>query len=224
MSSAERHYRGEQGRNYHEKKRAVPESAVPWVARLRAEKIQPFVQAGDTVFEYGAGFGWNLLELWCARKLAYDISDVVKDSTSSIEWMKEIESVPSGSADVVICHHTLEHVVNPPQVLETLGRILKEAGTLLLYVPFEKERRYRYFNPAEPNHHLYSWNVQTLGNLVTECGWKVQSAKIGLFGYDRLAAKLALKLRFSENGFRAIRAIGHLVRPAAEVRIVAAKA
>ena len=71
MSVADRHYVGEASQEYHEKKRAIPDVAMPWVARLRAEKLQPFIQKTDTVFEFGAGYGWNMVELHCGRKVAY---------------------------------------------------------------------------------------------------------------------------------------------------------
>jgi hypothetical protein len=104
-----------------------------------------------------------------------------------------------------------------------MRQFLRPAGTLLLYVPFEKERRYRHYNPSEPNHHLFSWNAQTMGNLVTECHFKVESAEVGEFGYDRFAATLACKLKFGEGGFRLIRRMAHLLKPASEVRVVASR-
>ena len=223
MSVADRHYVGEASQEYHEKKRTIPDVAVPWVARLRAEKLQPHIQNTDTVFEFGAGYGWNLVELRCARKIAYDIAELPNASHQGIEWIRSIEAVAPEFADVVICHHALEHVLNPPETLATIRRILKKNGKLLLFVPFEKERRYRQFDPQEPNHHLYSWNAQTLGNLVTECGYRIEQAGIGRFGYDRFAAKLAVKLRAGEGGFRLLRRAVHLVQPASEVRIVAIK-
>lgn len=221
MSGAARHYIGAAGREYHEKKRGIPDRAVSWVARLRAEKIQPFVRPEDTVFEFGAGFGWNLFELRCARKAGYDVADLPRDSSGSVEWVKEMDALPDAFADVVLCHHALEHVLNPPGVLDGLRRVSKPTAKLLLYVPFEKERRYKHFDPQEPNHHLYSWNAQTLGNLVSECGWVVESAGVGRFGYDRFAARWALKFRVGERGFRLVRAMAHLLRPAHEVRVVA---
>jgi len=223
MTSPERHYIGEKGREYHEKKRAIPERAIPWVARLRAEKIQAFVRAGDTVFEFGAGFGWNLLELKCARKVAYDVAGFQTDAKTLIEWVSDVGQLPDQFAEVILCHHVLEHVTNPLETLQLFQRLLKPGGKVLLYVPFEKERRYRQFNPSEPNHHLFSWNVQTLGNLVSECGFKVVSAGVDRFGYDRFTAKLAVKLKLCEFGFRTFRSIAHLLRPASEVRVVAAK-
>jgi hypothetical protein len=92
-----------------------------------------------------------------------------------------------------------------------------------LFVPFEKERRYRRFAPTEPNHHLYSWNAQTLGNLVTDAGFELREARLARFGYDRFAATWACRLHLEEAGFRCVRALAHFLRPAWEVRVVAAK-
>ena len=221
MTSAERHYTGTAGQQYHVGKRSVPPNAVPWIARLRAEKTQPYVQPTDTVFEYGAGFGWNLVSLRCARRIAYDISEHAGSEDKTIEWTHDFATIPIHSVNVVICHHALEHVLRPTEALDHMRRLLRPGGRLLLYVPFEKERRYRVFDPAEPNHHLYSWNVQTLGNLVTECHFEVESADVGEFGYDRFAANLATKMKLGESGFRFIRRIAHLLKPASEVRVVA---
>jgi hypothetical protein len=93
----------------------------------------------------------------------------------------------------------------------------------LLFVPYERERRYRSYHPGESNHHLYSWNVQTLGNLIEDMGFKVMTAGIQKFGYDRFAAVLADRLGLGESGFRLIRISLHLLRPAFEVRIAAQK-
>ena len=221
MTGAERHYTGEPGKQYHGTKRLLPPDSVPWVARLRAEKIQPFVSNTDTVFEYGAGSGWNLIALRCHRRIAFDISESVNAADKYIEWVRDIASVPNASANVLICHHTLEHLMNPVEALEAMRRILRPGGRLLLFVPFEREGRYRTFNPAEPNHHLYSWNVQTLGNLVSESGFQVESAGIGRFGYDRFAALWASKFKIGEHGFRLIRLVAHTVMPASGVGIVA---
>jgi hypothetical protein len=90
-----------------------------------------------------------------------------------------------------------------------------------LFVPYEKEKRYHRYDPKEPNHHLYSWNVQTLGNLVEDTGFNVMEGKLGRFGYDRFAAVWAARLRLGEFGFRFLRKAIHLVKPGFEVQIVA---
>lgn len=222
MTGAERHYAGERARDYHETKRSISDQAVPWVARLRAEKLQPHVQASDIVFEFGAGFGWNLVQLTCARKMAFDIADLPL-AANSIERLRHPSDLADHSVDVVICHHALEHVVAPAETLRSFHRLLKPGGKLLLFVPFEKERRYRNYDPAEPNHHLFSWNAQTIGNLSAESGFLIGRVWVDRFGYDRFAARLSTKFHLGEPGFRLLRAVAHMLKPACEVRLVATR-
>ena len=218
-------YQGEAGREYHQGKRAIPEASLPWVARLRAEKLKSWIHAADVVLEYGVGYGWNLVALDCRRRLGFDVASYLEPHIRAvgIEFVKDTSALSEDLADVVICHHTLEHVLHPPVVLTEVRRLLRSGGRLLVFVPFERERRYRRYRPDEPNHHLYSWNVQTLGNLVREAGFQVQDAGVGRFGYDRFAAVWAGRLRLGEGGFRWIRLAAHLVFPAYEVRLVALK-
>jgi SAM-dependent methyltransferase len=140
-----------------------------------------------------------------------------------IEFIKNISDVSDESIDVVICHHVLEHTGNPPEILKQAKRILRPNGKLLLFVPFEKERRYRRYNPQEPNHHLYSWNVQTLGNLVRDVGFNIVQGRVQQFGYDRFASVWSARLGWGQRGFRLIRKAIHLIKPASEVYIVAKK-
>jgi len=222
---AERHYRGEAGKRYHGEKRAIPEEAIPWVARLRAEKLAPHLRPSDTVLEYGAGLGWNLARLDCRRKLAFDLADFLPPSIrgAGVEFVPDTHTIPAATVDAAICHHALEHIMQPAAALEEMGRLLRPDGKLLLFVPFERERKYRRFDPDEPHHHVYSWNVQTLGNLVQECGFRVAAAGTGRFGYDRFAAVWAAKLRLGEPGFRALRRLLLVLKPAREVRLVATR-
>jgi SAM-dependent methyltransferase len=222
-------YTGSKGKEYHESKRSIPDIAYSWIAKLRAEKISPYIDKDDTVLEYGAGSGWNLAELSCKKKFGYDLSEHLEHTLQlhGIEFVRNIETIADSSIDAVICHHVLEHTPNPLEFFNDTRRILKNNGKLLIFVPFEKERRYRFYNPREPNHHLYSWNVQTLGNLVCDMGFKIELEKrktcIRKFGYDRFAAIWAVKLHFRESGFRLIRKAIHIIKPAYEVCIIGMK-
>jgi SAM-dependent methyltransferase len=225
VEQAQRHYRGDAGRHYHEVKRGIPPSALPWVAALRARKLAPFVRPADAVFEYGVGAGWNLAALPCGRKMGCDVADFLEPSLRAlgIEFVADTKSLPESTADVVICHHTLEHLLHPAEALGEMRRLLKPGGRLLLYVPFERGPAAKHFRPDEPNHHLYSWNTQTLGNLAAETGFHVSEAGLGEFGYSRLAAVWADRLCLGERGFRCLRKTFHLLRPAFEVRLLALK-
>lgn len=225
MDDSIEYYRGEEGRRYHGEKRGVPEQAYAWIARLRAVKFLPYVNPTDVVLEYGVGAGWNLALLPCRRRLGHDVATFLASTLEAhgIDFVPDTGSLETGTIDVVICHHTLEHVLAPAVVLTEIRRLLRPNGTLWLSVPFEKEARYRRFDPAEPNRHLYSWNVQTLGNLVQECGFTLMKLSLGRFGYDRFAAVHACRWRLGERGYRLIRALLHLARPGLEVRALTGK-
>lgn len=202
----------------------MPPEAYPWVARLRAEKFGHGRQE-DTVVEFGVGLGWNLALLKCAHRIGTDFEDFLPADVkkSGVEFWPLSKPFPDDFADLVICHHVLEHVENPSEMLQRARRILKFGGRLSLHVPFEKERRYRNFDKNEPNHHLYSWNVQTLCNLVVSQGFTLLNYGVRQFGYDRFAARMALRFDLGEKGFRLIRRLAHVIRPGLEVQVVATK-
>lgn len=223
MDQASQTYRGEAGRRYHEEKRAVPPSAYPWVARARAQALSPHIRPTDTVFEFGVGYGWNLAALRCQRRLGHDIADAVALTVreKGIEFVADWSQLEDGCVDVVLCHHTLEHVLDPAETLRQLRRLLRNDGRLLLNVPWERERRYLRYRPEEPNHHLYTWNCQNLGNLVSAIGFSVTRVHAARYGYDRFAATAACRLRLGETGYRAVRFALHTLRPLWEIRLQA---
>ncbi|MGI8966290.1 MAG: class I SAM-dependent methyltransferase [Limisphaerales bacterium] len=218
-------YSGDCSAKYHLDKRSIPAQALPWICELRAKKFQPHVSPDSVVFEYGVGYGWNLAHLSCRRKIGCDISPLLETEVQKldIEFVYTAEEIPEATADVVICHHALEHLSSPSEALAQMHRILKPNGSLLLFVPYEKERRYRRFNAAEPNHHLFSWNVQTLGNLVATCGFTFVEGGLQKFRFDRFAARVARKLRIGRAGYFAIRSLALLIAPEYEIRLVAKK-
>jgi len=132
--------------------------------------------------------------------------------------------LPYASIDVGICHHTLEHLLDPAAALRQFARILKPGGRLILHVPWERERRHAQFNPDEPNHHLYNWNAQNLGNLVTVLGYKIEHVTVKTYGYDRVAANLADRLYLGEPGYRLLRKMLQTVRPLREVELIGQRA
>ena len=223
--AAARLYEGVSGRNYHEEKRALNPAALEWVMTLRAEKFQRRVRASDTVFEFGVGSGWNLGRLRCARKIGCDASTFLKERITAlgIEFVTESSAVPDETADVVICHQTLEHLLEPARALKEFARILKPQGRLILHVPWERERRYSQFCADEPNHHLYSWNAQNIGNLISILGYEIEAVQIRKYGYDRFAANLAARLRAGENTFKMLRLGMVLLRPLWEVELIGVK-
>lgn len=220
---AARFYQGAAGTQYHEGKRGLNPAALEWVLRLRAEKFRPWVAPTDVVFEWGVGSGWNLARLACARRIGTDAADFLAANLHSlgIEFVDQVDALADSSIDCVICHHALEHTIQPALVLSDCARVLKSGGRLIVHVPWEIERRYSRFQPTEPNHHLYTWNAQTLGNLVTVLGWTIEKAGVRRYGYDRFAANFAAAAHSGEWAFRLLRRGLITLRPLYEVELIA---
>ena len=216
-------YQGESGRAYHEVKRGLEPGGLPWMMAMRARKFQPYVQPADVVFELGVGAGWNLGTLRCARRVGCDASTFLSPQLTAlgIEFVPDLHDVPDNLANVVICHHALEHLPDPTETLRRLRKIFKNHGLLILHVPWERERRYARYRADEPNHHLFNWNAQNLGNLVSVVGYRIESVVVRKYGYDRFAANLAFRCRLGESGFRALRACLIALWPLREVELIA---
>jgi SAM-dependent methyltransferase len=209
---------------YYHEEMAMPEPGYVMVSRQRAKKIQPYVKSSDVVFEYGVGSGLNLAALGCRARYGFDINPSSADDARrhGVEIVDSCDGIEA-AYDVVICHHVLEHLLAPAETLATLRRLLRVGGKLLLFVPYEEQRRYRRYIVSDKNHHLYSWTPHTLANLVIEGGFALQSAGLGTFGYNRIAARLALAFHLGEPGFRFLWACAQAVRREREVRLVATR-
>jgi SAM-dependent methyltransferase len=223
INGTESRYRGDSGRQYHEGHRQVPREAYPWVARVRAAKLQPYLSADDTVLEYGVGYGWNLWALTCKRRIGYDVAEALAPTLMErgIEFVPDLHRLGAQAVDMVLCHHTLEHLKNPALALEELRPLLRPNGRLLVFTPWERELRHACFARGDPSHHLYTWNVQNLGNLAEDCGYRVEASGVGSYGYDRFAAVWALRMRIGESGYRLLRGCMQALRPLREVHVLA---
>ena len=217
------HYSGESGLRYHEVKRALPLRALPWVIRLRASKFATWIKPTDAVVEFGVGAGWNLAGLNCSRKIGIDVAEAIEAQVRGhqIEFFFTSTDLPKSLADVVLCHHALEHVLAPAEILSEIKRLLKPGGLLLLNVPNERPSLCARFKKNEPNHHLYSWNIQTLGNLVIECGFVMKHIQVQRFRFDRAAAVWAVRIGLGERTYRLIRRVGLWVLPEFEIAVQA---
>ena len=217
-------YSGTAGAAYHSR-RQLPPAAEEWICAIRAEKFQPWIKPGDRVFEYGVGFGWNLARLQCAEKAGCDVAPGLQTVVEGkgIRFVADPAALPGATFDVVICHHTLEHLRHPAGALAIIRNLLKPGGTLLLHVPYEKERKYRRHNPADKAGHLYSWTPSSLSNLVISEGYELLAAGLQRFRFDRAAAVVALKLKIGEPGYRFLRRAGQLLLPEYEIALVAQK-
>ena len=170
-----------------------------YIAKLRAQAIQPFVRPADTVLDYGARDDLNFAGLIAARKL----------SISTDEDVGSLREV-----DVVICHHVLEYLEEPIEVVRQLKSVLKPGGLLLVFALYD--RAFRKPHIGERAKHFYSWNVQTLGNLLVDCGYEFLSGEV-----RRWPNQEALLRWVPRIGYPLAKLGCHMFAPEFELRVAA---
>lgn len=221
--SAENIYRGANGEDYHQAVHDLPALSIPWVTKLRSEKLSRHLSVSEEVFEYGAGLGFNIRGLNARVKVAYDIASHLSDQYTStdIDFVSELSSVEGRRFSTVICHHVLEHVPSPLETLKEIDALLADKGKLLLYVPLEQKARHNKVNSSDKDNHIYSWCGQSIHNLLTVAGYDVETLQIKRFGYDFFSARLAHKLKLGEFGYKLLKLGLHFLRPVHEIEVVA---
>lgn len=144
-------------------------------------KFKPCIKPTDTVLDFGCGGGYILEKLQCKKRYGVDINPVVRTEAEKrgITMYSEVYDIPkSVKFDVIISHHTLEHLENPAEILKELKKRTKPGGYAVHVVPINDWRNDKTYNPKDINKHLYTWTPLLLGNLFKTCGYKIQDISI----------------------------------------------
>jgi SAM-dependent methyltransferase len=172
-------YRGERAREYFDWQTG---KAKPVSAEIDAFKYEPYVKPGDTVVDFGCGAGHMVARLRAARRIGIEPNPHAREQAAAhgVEMAASSAEVEDGVADVVLCHHALEHTLAPWTELRELRRLLKPAGRLVLWLPLDDWRRshQRQATGPDENHHLYTWTPRLLWNLLAEAGYQVIEVRI----------------------------------------------
>lgn len=145
-----------------------------WLIEGKRKYLQFFPQGITTVLDVGCGRGEFLCLLGEKgfEATGCDTDDVCLQKSSLFATVKKVDilelsqTYPDNSFDLISCLHTLEHTLHPYNALLELKRVTRRY--ILLAVP-----NARYIAWDERETHLYSWNGETLGNLIEHTGLRI---------------------------------------------------
>lgn len=127
----------------------------------------------------------------------------VRAEAAGVEFVAATEALPTGSFDVAISHHSLEHVPDPRAVLVELRLMVKPGGRLLRLHLRARQRRYRRFasGGAQPPPVLVECpDARQFGDRVGIL--RAGTGRSAHDGYDRRAARAGPPpARRRESGF-----------------------
>jgi SAM-dependent methyltransferase len=184
-------------------------------------KFASFIKKTDTVLDFGCGGGYLLEQLDCAKKIGIEVNQTaVAEARKRLPLVfQNVDDVETGSVDIIISNNALEHTLYPLKELESLYRILKPGGRIVIAVPCENIS-YRYV-PNDINFHLYSWSPMCIGNLLTQAGFKVERSEPYMHKWP---PRYLLIAKFGRTVFElACKIYGRIDRKWFQVRAVATK-
>ncbi|MFC1517778.1 class I SAM-dependent methyltransferase [Candidatus Margulisiibacteriota bacterium] len=99
----------------------------------------------EKILDIGCGPGEILLELRAGKSTGIDLSmsmvrrarERLRSKANILHMDAEHMAFANGSFDKIVCTETLEHVLNPYNVIKEISRILKPQGILVLTIPNE---------------------------------------------------------------------------------------
>jgi SAM-dependent methyltransferase len=101
--------------------------------------------------------------------------DVVYDNGVRV-WKREISEI-SDNFDVVMCHHSLEHMTNPSIALTHVSRVLNPGGLLILRLPIAGTYAWKTYGTnwvqLDPPRHIFLPTIQSMETLAKRVGLKL---------------------------------------------------
>jgi SAM-dependent methyltransferase len=217
-------YIGLQGQNYQKQvHEGISTQGYELISKKRAFKLQPYIKKTDKILEYGCGNGWNLKNLVANKIWAFDVDNYLPANLpkNNINFTNNAAEIPCNYFDIIILHHVLEHVNEPFMLLQSLKQYLVKDGLILIFVPYDFEKKFLKYNNKDINHHLYCWNVQTLAALTNQAGFTILEAKKNNFGYERRVAKLIDAYAFLKPFYSLILKSIRIIKPVLEISVLA---
>lgn len=214
-------YTGKTGQDYYDMRVA---RRSDFVQNRRASHFQPFIKEGDTVLDFGCGTGGVLARLECKKKIGIEVNapSIEEAKASSIEVFDALDKIKDNTIDVVISNHALEHVPNPAEQIINIKRVLKKDGTAILVVPAESpaSKSFSKWRANDPDQHIYSWTPMSFGNLINQCGLKIEKSYRHNIGYSKYIEPIAA---INEQAFQCARHLVGFILKRYEVVCIAEK-
>jgi 2-polyprenyl-3-methyl-5-hydroxy-6-metoxy-1,4-benzoquinol methylase len=103
---------------------------------------------------------------------------IEKQGLKALPTILETSGIPDNSVDVVVFLHVIEHVPDPLATLETIFRVLKPGGHLVLETPRYDSLMFKLLGKRERSlscdGHIYFFTTDTLRKLTEKAGFKTK--------------------------------------------------
>lgn len=218
-------------RHHVKKRRLYVQSVLSRELALRGQ------EQAEALLDLGCGDGTNMVWLSAFAKRLYGsdynavrLSRARKQMSNAVLFLADIVDYPGkeGSFDAVFFNHVIEHIPDDMAALETIHRILKPGGFLILGTPNEGSWWWQWAYKRAPDvlattDHVHFYTAQTLTDKMRQAGFSIIEVKH--MGWGPPDWRLDGKLRRYKLLDDLFEAVGRLLLPkqASSLYVVATK-
>lgn len=157
--------------------RKRPQNRPPLKTDIRAKriysllaKLQKDSSKSLKILDYGGGQGYNLASFVKAGHSCHVVDYLKRELPPGIEYLgrKLNDSQHNGFFDVILFCHTLEHVIDPQQIVKDLSAYLTAGGLLYVEVPLGSFDEWRKLD--EPLTHINFFSEESAFKCLSNAG------------------------------------------------------
>jgi SAM-dependent methyltransferase len=178
---------------------------------------EDIVKRSKRILDIGSSFGGIRRMFKDAEIFGVEYSETFarySRNVFNIKTVESIDAVDDNSMDLIMLYHTLEHVMEPRNLLETAKRKLKDDGYLYIAVPdYFVNLREVSGNPCQDFEALYHLNHQNVfsqisfDNLMKSVGWETIKRNDLVYGYATISKKSEPKEDIQKQDWQEIQSI-----------------
>jgi SAM-dependent methyltransferase len=147
---------------------------LTWIQRLK-------VSFTDKIADLGCGNGQLVYELYCSGfSNVYGFDPFLNEelNQSGIQLQKKELSEVKGVFDVIMMHHSFEHIENPHEVFQTLQQISKTGSKLLIRLPISDSWAWKthgtFWFQLDAPRHLFIPSKKVLISIADQYGFELK--------------------------------------------------
>jgi SAM-dependent methyltransferase len=180
----------------------APLQKFPYVRNFSWLNSLQRIAKTSAILDIGCGSGHLLQEMsmWGFKNLT-GIDPFIENDisyTSGVKILKSSVFNHVGKYDLIMLHHSFEHMDNPYGVLNKLHQLLNPGGELLIRIPVSDSFAWRKYGvnwvQLDAPRHLFLYTTKSIVRLAKNCGFILKQTL-----YDSTAAQFLLSEKYCKD-------------------------